>query len=129
MPTLYIAGPMTGLPDYNWPAFRLWTRRLRDVGYAVVSPVELVEQWRDQSKPFTRDDYHRAMRDGFRAIVGHAHIAHDGFDEGDGPVDGLAYLDGWNRSRGALAEVHVANMTGVEVGHVELWFARGRGAS
>lgn len=115
MLTLYIAGPMTGLPEHNWPAFRHWTRLLRSVGYDVVSPVELVEKWRDQSKPFTRDDYHRAMREGIGAII-------------DG-VDAVAYLDGWNRSRGALCEVHVAQMTGVAVGHVELWFARGRGAS
>lgn len=45
---LYVAGPMSGLPDDNYPAFMDAAFRLRDCGYHVVSPHEpgRVPGWR-----------------------------------------------------------------------------------
>jgi hypothetical protein len=40
MTILYVSGPMSGLPDYNFPAFDTAARRLRDVGYTVINPAE-----------------------------------------------------------------------------------------
>lgn len=37
MTRLYVAGPMSGLPDHNYPAFREAATRLRDLGYQWVS--------------------------------------------------------------------------------------------
>lgn len=37
----YISGPMTGLPDYNYPAFQAAADRLRKLGLKVVSPHEI----------------------------------------------------------------------------------------
>ena len=32
---VYVAGPMTGLPDFNYPAFNAEAQRLRGLGYQV----------------------------------------------------------------------------------------------
>lgn len=37
---MVLSGPMTGLPDYNRPAFRAVAAHLRASGYDVVSPAE-----------------------------------------------------------------------------------------
>jgi hypothetical protein len=37
---VYIAGPMTGLPDYNFPAFNAEAAKLRDQGFTVLNPAD-----------------------------------------------------------------------------------------
>lgn len=37
---IYIAGPMTGLPEFNYPAFNNEAQRLRSLGYDVENPAE-----------------------------------------------------------------------------------------
>lgn len=41
---IYVAGPMTGLPSYNWTAFEAAARVLRAQGWDVVSPTEIDEE-------------------------------------------------------------------------------------
>lgn len=36
----YLAGPMTGLPDYNYPAFHAAAAKLRALGHTVLNPAE-----------------------------------------------------------------------------------------
>ena len=38
---LYIAGPMTCLPEYNFPAFHSTAAHLRGMGHEVLNPAEL----------------------------------------------------------------------------------------
>jgi hypothetical protein len=40
MKRIYIAGPMTGLPEFNYPAFNAEAQRLRRLGYEVANPAE-----------------------------------------------------------------------------------------
>ena len=37
---IYLAGPMTGLPEYNYPAFHAEAARLRGLGFHVENPAE-----------------------------------------------------------------------------------------
>lgn len=37
---LYLAGPMSGLPDFNYPAFRAEAARLRGLGHTVENPAD-----------------------------------------------------------------------------------------
>lgn len=37
---IYIAGPMTGLPEHNYPAFHAAARAWRDAGWDVANPAE-----------------------------------------------------------------------------------------
>lgn len=38
---LYIAGPMTGLPDLDFPAFHEAAAKLRAQGHEVINPAEI----------------------------------------------------------------------------------------
>ena len=40
MKRIYIAGPMSGLPDFNYPAFNAKAAELRALGFHVENPAE-----------------------------------------------------------------------------------------
>ena len=40
-PTIYVAGPMRGFENYNYPAFDRCARVLRGQGWIVINPAEL----------------------------------------------------------------------------------------
>lgn len=98
---VYLAGPMTGFQDHNFPAFD----RARDVwlskGWIVISPADIdradgVESGVDaEYTPSEHRDF--AFRD-FHAI--HALRAEWG--------EGIVLLPGWERSAGAAAEFFLA---------------------
>lgn len=37
----YLSGPMTGIPQFNFPRFKEVAQKLRDQGYNIISPAEL----------------------------------------------------------------------------------------
>lgn len=86
MPTLYLAGPMTGLPCYNRPAFREAAAQLRGRGYTVLNPA-------DHTLPAGKDTWANYMRVGLAQVL---------------TADGVALLPGWSQSPGAQLEAHVA---------------------
>ena len=40
-PKIYIAGPMRGLPAFNYPAFHFYAQHARKAGFAVENPAEI----------------------------------------------------------------------------------------
>lgn len=120
-PLLYLAGPMAGLPDHNWPAFEQAADDLRRAGYLVESPVEIVQEQRllddwDGVSELTPAQRQRVMRECFRALVGDG-VRYRG-------VDGLALLDGWESSAGARAEAEVGAAIGLPCMPVGGWLVR-----
>ena len=105
MRRLYLAGPMTGLPDYNYPAFHAAAARLRSAGYDVASPAELGKErgyaWHD----YLRRGLIQMLRD----------------------CTGVALLPGWNESKGARVEVDVAAAVGMRLWSVGQWIAAATG--
>ncbi len=93
----YLAGPMTGCPDWNFPAFRAATARLRTLGWEVVSPAEADEH--DTKKPGERPWAWYLQRD-MRLLL---------------DCKSVLVLPGWRQSRGAQLEVHVAEALGMPV--------------
>lgn len=97
---IYIAGPMSGIPEYNFPAFHAATKAWRDAGWEVVNPAELDE-----------------TIDGFDAKKDTA-LSHEHYMRRDIPevakCDAVALLPGWENSRGANNEITVANMCGLK---------------
>ncbi len=40
--TIYISGPMTGYPEYNYPAFMAAEKKLRSLGHGyIINPINL----------------------------------------------------------------------------------------
>lgn len=86
MTRTYIAGPMTGYPDLNYPAFRAEAARLRALGHEVVSPAELNEG-------LEHEGWNACMRRDIAALVG---------------CDAIQLLDSYASSRGATLEHLIA---------------------
>lgn len=89
----YLAGPMTGYPEHNIPAFRAAHQNLSRAGYDIVLPVDLGDSrvW-PPNTPWI--EYLAAD------IKVVANI-----------VDGIVFLPDWHRSNGARLEAYVALLT------------------
>lgn len=94
---VYLSGPMTGHPDWNYPAFHNAAAKLRASGYAVVNPAEAYDG--NTTLPF--DVY---LRHDLRSILQ--------------DCDTIVVLEGWEKSPGAVLEVAV----GAALGHGILTF-------
>ena len=95
---LYIAGPMTGIEDHNYPAFREAARELESAGYAVCDP--------SRHEVDDPSDWHQWMRAGLEALSG---------------CDGVATLDGHEDSLGATLEIAMARWMKILVAPAAKW--------
>lgn len=94
---LYLAGPMTGYPDYNRSAFLKSAYLLTSAGYRVVDPSPY------DDPDFAWTDY---LRRDLKLVLG---------------CDGVAVLPNWQCSKGASLEVYVAQALDMPVKPVEEW--------
>lgn len=99
---IYVAGPMTGYPEFNFPAFRAATARLRGLGYEVRSPHEWDEEEHGGKAPSVEEAKPWAyyLRRDLRLLL---------------DCEAVAVLPGWRDSRGACLEAHVASMLGMPI--------------
>lgn len=95
MAKCYVAGPMTGHPEFNYPAFHAAADKLRAMGFEVVSPAELnpVEPDLQVDEDYHRKLYPSFMRRDIAALI---------------ECDHIVMLDGWEESKGASLEHHIA---------------------
>jgi hypothetical protein len=97
---------MTGLPQFNIPAFDLMAERLRNVGHGVLSPAELdseaAREYALSSEDGKLDSNNQIRRETWGDM-----LARDVKIVSD-VVDGIVVLPGWENSRGARLEVFVA---------------------
>lgn len=89
---IYIAGPMTGLPELNFPAFHAEATRLRKLGYEVINPAEI--------NPDKHTTWLECMRTNIAALVF---------------CDAIQLLPGWQNSKGATLEHHIAERLGLQI--------------
>ncbi|QNB13454.1 DUF4406 domain-containing protein [Paraburkholderia tropica] len=89
---LYIAGPMTGYAELNFPAFHAEAARLRALGFEIVNPAEI------NADPTA--GWLECMRADVKQLV---------------DCDGVALLPGWEQSRGATIERNLARDLGLRV--------------
>lgn len=103
----YLAGPMTNLPKFNFPAFDAASAKLRDSGYNVVSPAELdAEQERAKAMRSRKGKHevqlHReCLRRDLRDYILNYNLV------------GVICLDGWQNSVGAQWETGLAEFLGI----------------
>lgn len=94
---IYLSGPMTGMPEYNYPAFHAARDALIAAGYEVISPARgMVEGW----------DWAAYMRRALRDVC---------------DADAVAALPGWEGSRGARLEMACAQALGLRCEPLEAW--------
>ena len=108
MTSVYIAGPMRGIKQFNFPAFRAAAKFLRSIGRIVVSPAE-----HDEEAGFD-----------FSQCDGTEDLAALGFDLKEALMwdlravakcDAIFLLPGWDNSKGAKAELALAEALGKDV--------------
>ena len=95
---VYIAGPMSGLPEWNYPAFNAAEAQLVALGHDVLNPAKNPPQrcW---------EDY---MRAGIAQVL---------------RADGIAYLPNSHQSRGARLEKLIGTELGLDIRPLEAWIA------
>jgi hypothetical protein len=91
----YLSGPMTGLPENNYPAFHDAHRALRAAGYSVVNPAA------GAPCGLTYDQY---LRRALRLLL---------------DCQAIVMLSGWEGSRGARIEAKLAASLGMPWHHVD----------
>lgn len=102
----YIAGPMTGYPQFNFPAFHTAAARLRALGFDVISPAE-EDAPEVQAEAVASTD---GKLDAQGKIAGHTwgDILSKDVKIVSDLVKGIIFLPGWEKSRGARLEAFVA---------------------
>jgi len=96
---VYLSGPMSGLPEHNFPAFHAHAQLLRAAGHDVVNPADL--------NPDPGKSWEECLRTDLRELCS---------------CEAIALMPGWERSKGANLELHVAHRLGLEVIHLPLQF-------
>ena len=92
---VYVSGPMSGLPNFNYPAFHAAAKLLRDRGHDVVNPAELNS---------TTDAYAVCIMRDIEELL---------------TCEAIVRLPGWKRSRGALLENKIAMALRMEIVELE----------
>lgn len=91
--TIYISGPMTGMPDFNYPAFHAAADKWRAAGWEVLNPAENFEGRTDKQ-------YHEYIREDIKMLQ---------------RADAIALLPGWVDSKGARYELLTAQLLNLDV--------------
>jgi hypothetical protein len=110
--SVYICGPMRGIPEFNFPAFDRAAAKFRALGWHVISPAEmdrshgLNEKGNDGVDRFSYDEIRAFIHRDYNAIVGTLR-AENG--------DALAVLPGWYNSTGGTAELHLARWAKLQI--------------
>lgn len=81
----YLSGPSHGLCELNFPAFKLEAARLRNLGYEVISAVDI--------NASQQDGLLKAMRKSLKAML---------------ECDGVICMRGWQVAKASALEVYVA---------------------
>jgi hypothetical protein len=111
---IYLAGPMRGIPEFNFPAFYAAAAGLRAQGHFVFSPAE-----RDNERHGTDISKGNATGDEKVAAEQHGFNLREALYEDMKFIcleaDAIALLPGWENSKGANAELATAKALGLEV--------------
>lgn len=116
MPSCYIAGPMYGIEEYNYPAFMSAAKELRALGWRVFNPAEMdiaedkedytAQTLEEQKLNATHYNARKFARRDLRVLTDEL-AAENG--------DMVVVLPGWMYSVGATAEVSVAKWVGLPI--------------
>jgi hypothetical protein len=108
MSKFYLAGPMSGIPQFNFPLFFRVAKELRDQGYNIVSPAEIDDE-ADTTAAIQSPDGNPDKRTGklCNDKTWGDFLARDVKLLADGGVTGIIFLPNWETSSGAKLEATV----------------------
>lgn len=109
---IYLAGPMSGIPQFNFPAFIAAADDLRDRGYDVVSPAELDDE-EDRAAALASEDGDQSKLD--TGSTWGDFLSRDVKLIADEGIEAIVVLLGWQESRGARMETFVGRLCGLPV--------------
>ena len=101
---IYLAGPMRGVPEFNFPAFKFAAEKLRSEGHEVFSPAEKGEEAALNARPELQNSIE------FRRKVFKLDTSYI-CDE----AECVALLPGWRYSTGAVAEHALGIAIGIQI--------------
>lgn len=102
MKNIYLAGPMTGIEDLNFPKFFEKSKELADLGWNVFNPAQNdLNKWENIKNVKENANYRDCLYDDLSWITKEA--------------DAIAMLPGWENSKGAFAEWATAKALGLEI--------------
>ncbi len=102
---IYLAGPMRGIKDFNFPAFHAYAKTLRDQGYSVFSPAEKGME-KHAGSQYENLEFRRAV-----FLLDTEYICKE--------ADAVFLMPGWEKSSGARAEKALAEAIGLKVKELE----------
>jgi hypothetical protein len=111
---IYLAGPMRGYPDFNFPAFFKAAKELRDQGHEVFNPAERDVKAHGEKVAFGNPTGDLAKIDpsiGFS--LRHALAADAAYICLE--AEAIALLPGWEKSKGATAERALSEALGHKI--------------
>ncbi len=99
---IYIAGPMRGIPDWNFPAFDAAVERWTREGYQAFSPAITGRAlgYKSTNMQLSQEDLKHVMIVDISCIY---------------RADGLALLPGWEHSRGVAVELALAQFLRMQI--------------
>lgn len=117
---IYLAGPMRGIPEFNFPAFHKATAFLRALGHEVFNPAE-----RDNERHGTDISKGNATGDEKLAAAQHGFNLREALGADlawiCAEADAIALLPGWENSKGVKAEAATGDALGLLVRPVDYW--------
>ena len=102
-PKIYCAGPMSGLPNFNFPAFMAAAEKLREEGWEVYNPAEKDAEAHLNKKATKTGDAALAIKHGFDFREAYLWDVTSIIR-----ADAIYMLPGWEGSPGARGEHGVA---------------------
>ena len=111
---VYLAGPMRGIANFNFPAFNAAAKKLRKEGWEVFNPAEHDKELYGANigaRNPTGDEQKAIEKHGFNLRVS----LHDDLKFICLEAEAIAMLPGWESSKGANAEIATAKALGLEV--------------
>lgn len=111
VPTIYIAGPMRGFEDGNFPSFDRQEKILKNQGWVVINPAEMDRT--EGSPPNGHDNFDPSSDYSDQEFMREA-LERDSVAICR-ECTALYMMSGWEKSKGAKAEWHIAKAIGLDI--------------